>query len=229
MLIGGLQKFSLIDYPKKIAAIVFTQGCSFLCHFCHNPSLVIKEQFTPPLSEKDFFSFLEKRKNKLEGVVISGGEPTLQKDLIEFIKKIKNFGFLVKLDTNGTNPEVLKFLIEKKLIDYIAMDIKASFKNYEKVIGRKINLENIKKSIKLIMDSEIDYEFRTTLVKNLHTKEDVLEILKSIKGSKVYILQSFRKEITLNPKFSSYSAFSDEEMQDFKKKALQCNNICRIR
>ncbi|NGX34609.1 MAG: 7-carboxy-7-deazaguanine synthase [Candidatus Anoxychlamydiales bacterium] len=229
MLIGGLQKFSLINYPKKAAAVIFTQGCSFLCHYCHNPELVIKDEFNTPLNEEDIFSFLEKRQNQLDAVVISGGEPTLQNNLIDFIKKIKKLNFLVKLDTNGINPNVIKNLLDLKLLDYIAMDLKAPLEKYPKVTNKDFSSEGIEESIKIIISSNIDYEFRSTLVKNLHEKEDIEKMALSIKNAKLYILQKFVSKVTLNPTYSKKKAFSDEDMLDMKKSALTHVKKCFIR
>jgi pyruvate formate lyase activating enzyme len=215
MLIGGLQKFSLIDYPNKIAAIVFTQGCYFRCRYCHNPSLIEKNSKNT-IDEKTFFSFLEKRKDKLDAVVITGGEPTIHKDLKDFIKKIKDLNFLVKLDTSGVNPTILEELINENFLDYIAMDIKASFENYKKITQREIDINKIKKSISLIINSKVDHEFRTTLVDNLHVLDDVKNIAKLIKNSKRYILQRFRPKITLDPTLKNYNTFSDDVFYNLK-------------
>ncbi len=197
MLIGGLQKMTLIDYPGKVAATVFTAGCNFRCSFCHNPELVLASQFTVRSGKqnekqiKEFFEFLKTRQGKLDGVCITGGEPTLQPDLVEFIAKIKKLGFAVKLDSNGTRPDILKELFEKKIIDYVAMDIKASLKNYQKVCGTKIDLEKIKLSIDLIKNSGIDYEFRTTVVPGLHTVEEFEDVAEWLLGSRRYIVQKY--------------------------------------
>jgi len=165
MRLGGYQKLTLIDYPGKIATTVFTVGCSFRCPFCHNPELVLPDHFPAPNKmEKEFFEFLKKRKGKIQGVCITGGEPTIQPDIIAFIKKVKKMGFLVKLDSNGTRPDILKKVIDGKLVDFIAMDIKNSLKKYSKTVGTKVDIERIKLSIELIMNSGIDYEFRTTVV-----------------------------------------------------------------
>ena len=150
MKIGSLQKLTLLDYPKKLACIIFFQGCPFRCHFCYNKSLVLKELFTPSIKEEEVFNFLKKRKNLLQAVVLSGGEPTMQKDLIPFIRKIKELNFKVKLDTMGIYPEKIKKLLNLKLVDYIAMDIKAPLKKYKNVINIDVKEESIKKSIKLI-------------------------------------------------------------------------------
>lgn len=229
MLIGGLQKFSLINYPKKTSALIFTQGCSFLCQYCHNPELVLKKKFQAPIDEDTVLSFLKKRQNQLDAVVITGGEPTLQKDLITFIKKIKELNFLLKLDTNGIHPKIIKKLLDENLLDYIAMDIKAPLDKYKLITQLDLGLNLIEKSINLIMASNIDYEFRTTLVKNLHAIEDIEKMSKLIKGAKKYYLQRFIPKVTLNPILSNYSAFSDEEMLRMQKISLKHVKNCFIR
>jgi len=166
MRIGGLQKFSFIDYPNKTAAIIFTQGCNFKCAYCHNPELVYSDMFQVPMPEEQVFAFLESRKSQLDAVVITGGEPTLQQDLIEFIKRVKNMGFLVKLDTNGSNPVMLEQIINQNLVNFIAMDIKAPFDKYNSVCCVPVNIDNIKRSINLIKNSGIDFLFRTTYDKS---------------------------------------------------------------
>jgi pyruvate formate lyase activating enzyme len=180
MIIGGLQKVSLIDYPGKISAVVFTQGCNFNCFYCHN-KLLLDRNVPARVTEETFFDFLEKRKEKLDAVVISGGEPTIQPDLILFIKKIKRLGYLVKLDTNGSNPDILERIIIENLVDYIAMDIKTSYLDYERVTQmRFVDTEKISKSINLIKNSKIEYEFRTTLAtgveENLRKIKEMLDV-----------------------------------------------------
>jgi len=189
-IIGGIQKTTLTDFPKKVAAIVFTQGCNFRCGYCHNPELL---NFTSTEQYKisDFIEFLKTRKGKLDGVVITGGEPTLQTGLYDFIKEIKSLGFSVKLDTNGTNPDILKKLINDCLLDYIAMDIKAPLEKYDFITGVNVNIENIKKSIKLIIESNVDYEFRTTVLKSQLSYDDFEKIGQLLSGAKRYYLQKF--------------------------------------
>jgi pyruvate formate lyase activating enzyme len=234
MLIGGLQKLTLIDYPGKIACTVFTVGCNFRCHFCHNPELIDPAKFklSEIIEEKTFFDFLGSRSGLLDGVCITGGEPTLYPDLSEFIKKIKALGFLVKLDTNGTNPEMLKALLAEKLIDYIAMDIKTAPQKdlYEKVTSAAVDFENIKKSIEIIMQSGLEYEFRTTVVPGLHQKEDILKIAGFIKGAKKYYLQQFRAgEKIFNPEFREIKSYPADFLQELRKKIKDNFEICEVR
>jgi len=192
MRIGGLQKTTLIDYPKKIATTVFLAGCNFRCHFCHNPELVFPSGIgAGMISEKDFFLFLDKRKGKLEGVCITGGEPTLQKDLLHFMRKIKKRGFLIKLDTNGSRPDILRLAFKEKLLDFVAMDIKNSLEKYSATVGVKMDVRRIKLSVDLIRNSGIDYEFRTTVAPRLHFSKDLLAIAQWLKGSKKYVLQKY--------------------------------------
>ena len=224
MEIGGLEKSTLIDYPGRVAATVFLLGCNFRCPFCYSSELVLPEKILkqPRIPEKVFFDFLKERQGLLDGVVICGGEPTINKDLPAFIKKIKNLGFLVKLDTNGSNPEMLKDLIDKKLINYVAMDIKAPLKKekYEMATGTKINLEKIKKSIKILKRGKVDYEFRSTILPRVHTKEDVVNIAKWIRGAEVYYLQQFRPEKTIDPEYEKCKPFSQKDAQEIQK---ECN------
>lgn len=192
MKIMGLQKLTLLDFPGKTACTVFTAGCNFRCPFCHNASLVTHIEDAPSLTEEEFFKFLKKRQGILDGVCITGGEPTLQPDLEEFITKIKDLGYEVKLDTNGYNPEILKRLIEKGLLNYVAMDIKNSPSSYGKTVGiESFNLSPIEESIDILKNNDVDYEFRTTVVKELHTPEDIVNIGKWISGAKKYFLQGF--------------------------------------
>ena len=188
MKISGLQKVSLVDYDGQIATTIFTSGCNFACPFCHNSGLVKGTE--PEIPTSEILDYLKKRQNVLTAVCISGGEPTLHKDLPEFISKIKELGYLVKLDTNGTNLPMLKFLVENKLIDYVAMDIKNSFENYSKTIGVE-NKINLKDTIEYLMTCGIDYEFRTTLIKNYHSAQDIQNIAQNISGAKKYFLQKF--------------------------------------
>ena len=191
MIIRGLQKTTLLDYPGCVAATVFLGGCNFRCPFCHNMNLVLGEDAAEYRSE-EVFDFLKKRKGILDGVCVTGGEPTLYSDINPFIKQIKEMGYKVKLDTNGTKPEVIEELLYNNLLDYIAMDIKGSADKYKDCCGvNDCDMSKIKESIGIIMDSGIDYEFRTTLVKELHDEQTFTKGCELIKGAKKYYLQPF--------------------------------------
>jgi pyruvate formate lyase activating enzyme len=229
MKISGLQKTSLLDYPDKVSAIIFTQGCGFRCGYCHNPELipVAKEG---GFGTEEILEFLKKRKKVLDAIVITGGEPTLQKDLPEFIQAVKNLGYLVKLDTNGTNPEMLEKLIKKKLIDYIAMDIKAPLRGYDRVTQVKVDKERIKKSIKLIMKSGLDYEFRSTILPQLHTSQDIKAMARMIKGAKKYYLQTFLNQGKIWDKsLAAAQAFSSKEMRELARACSEFVEKCEVR
>jgi pyruvate formate lyase activating enzyme len=215
MKIKGFIKTTFIEYPGKIASMIFLPGCNFRCSFCFNPELILESDKIEDVNEREVFEFLEKQKKWIDAVVISGGEPTLHKDLIDFIKKIKKIGFLVRIYTNGSNPEVLEKLIDEKLIDSVAMDIKAPLTEggYEKVTNTKEFLKNVKESISLIMNSGLGYEFRTTVVPGLHSDEDIEEIAKYIKGAELFVLQKFLPENALDSKLKKLKTQTDEEMQ----------------
>ena len=194
MEIHGFQKLTLLDYPEHIAATVFTGGCNFRCPFCQNGDLVVNPAGQPLISEAEVFATLRKRRGVLQGVCITGGEPTLQKDLREFILKVKELGYLVKLDTNGYRPEVLGSLLEENLLDYVAMDVKASLENYTKAAGCPgLDIEKIQRSIALLKGSKIPYEFRTTVVKGLHTVEEFEKVGEMLVGAKAYYLQGYQE------------------------------------
>ena len=191
MHICGYQKTTLLDYPGHVAATIFTGGCNFRCPFCHNSDLIFHP--TSHISQEEIFAFLEKRKNILSGICITGGEPTLQPDLVQFMEKVRTLGYKIKLDTNGYRPEIISDLLNKKLLDYIAMDIKAGYSNYSKVCDiNNFNIETIKNSISIIENSGIDYEFRTTVVKELHSKQDFEEISGMLSAKSPYYIQSFK-------------------------------------
>lgn len=214
MKISGFQKLTLVDYPGLTSCIVFTQGCNFRCPFCHNSSL-INDNSDSSVDEQEFFDYLDKRKNVLDGVCITGGEPLLQSDLESFITKIKEKGYKVKLDTNGSNPIKLKSLIDKNLLDYIAMDIKNNFTKYDETSGIKVNIDSIKKSIEIIKSSKVDYEFRTTIVKELHTLEDLKDILEYIGSECKYYIQNYKDCESVLKK--GLSGFEDSELLEIKK------------
>ncbi len=199
MKIGGFQPFSLSDFPDCVSAIVFTQGCNFRCPFCHNPSLVLPELFLPPIPEETIFTFLNERKNKLDGIVITGGEPTIQSDLIEFVKKIKELGYKVKLDTNGSNPEVVEKLIKHNLINYFALDIKAPWHKYAHLTGVETDIEAIKKTLMILLHSSIPCDFRLTYAKPLLNDEDIQEVQSYLPPNRSLTIQKFIQKNVLNP------------------------------
>lgn len=228
MLIKGLEKLSLLDYPNKICAVIFVAGCNFRCPYCQNPDLIHHREL-PEIDEEKLLTWLKKRKKWLDGVCITGGEPTLYKDLPKFLKKIKQMGFLIKLDTNGTNPEMLRALIDANLLDYIAMDIKAPLEKYKDVVNSNVDLNKIQKSVDIIRGSKIDYEFRTTIVPGLLSAGDVLTICNWLKGSKRFYIQQFRPMITLDKKYESVSPYTREELETFGKIAKPFFTICGVR
>lgn len=200
---------TLIDYPGKIAATVFTAGCNFRCPFCHNPELVELDPEDMPIfreQEEKFFTFLEGRKGLLDGVCITGGEPTVQADIIPFMRKLKEMGFLVKLDSNGTNPDILAQVFDEGLADYIAMDIKNGPDRYHEAVGTAVDMDKIRESIRLIMGNGIGYEFRTTVVPGIHTEKDFEEVAKLIEGAKRYYIQVFRDGKVLSPGDARFKA-----------------------
>ncbi len=215
MKIGGLQKLTLIDYPGKVAATVFLVGCNFRCPYCHNPELVSPElvERQSQIKESDFFKFLDERIGFLDGVCITGGEPTIHSDLPKFIQNIKKRGFLVKLDTNGSNSEMLEDLIKDDLVDFIAMDIKTSILKYNKVRAKN-KISQVQKSINIIKNSGKDYEFRITVVPGIVDEKDIEEIGKWLKGAKKIVLQQFRPKKTLNSSFKNIKPYS---LQNLKK------------
>ena len=248
MLIGGVQELTTLDFPGRLAAVVFTLGCNFRCGYCHNPQFVDEEQIKGMVKglpdgrqgvvpEEVFFKFLEKRKGKLEGVCISGGEPTLQPDILEFARKIKSMGFLVKLDTHGTMSGVLEKMIAEKVVDFFAMDIKTSLSRYGEFLAVKPpiggltakNLDEIKKSKDIIQNSGLPYEFRTTAVKGKHTKEIFKEIGEWLKGAEAYFIQNFRNKKTLAEEYKKKEGFSEKELAEFKKLMGKYVKNCGIR
>lgn len=230
MIIGGFQSFSLIDYPDKISAIVFTQGCNFRCPYCHNPELIdtIRSR-SDRFKEEEILSFLERRQGKLEAVTITGGEPLLQAGLEGFLLKVKGLGYLAKLDTNGSFPQRLEKILESKTVDYIAMDIKTSLDKYESVVRKKVETAQILKSIRLIMDSGLDYEFRTTVVKPFFEKDDFIKIGQLVKDCRLYVLQGFVSSKMLDDECLDMHSYSDEELASFKQIMEGFVQRCTIR
>ena len=234
MIIAGLQKTTLIDYPDKIACVVFLAGCNFRCPWCYSSELVLPLKIVkqPRISEQEFFNFLNQRKGLLDGVVICGGEPTINKELPKFIEKIKSLGFFVKLDTNGSSPAMLKDLVNSRLVDYVAMDIKSSPNNpiYKDILCEGINFSDIEESVSFLKNSSIDFEFRTTAVNSIHKEGEFLEIANWIGGKNIkYYLQNFRAEKTIDPEFEKVKPFSEEYLKGVVKEISPKFKDCRVR
>lgn len=214
MTINGMQKLTLLDYPGNVACLIFTQGCNFRCPFCHNSGLLDMNNNCEKIDEKEVFKYLEKRRGLLDGVCISGGEPLLQKDIEDFIRKVKDLGYKVKLDTNGSSPKKLKQLIEDGLIDYVAMDIKNDFLNYDRTAGMCTNIDNIKKSIEIIENSNIEYEFRTTIVKQFHDVGKLEKIIQYIGPNARYYIQNYQDCSSVLQR--GLNGFDNEELLNIK-------------
>jgi len=225
----GLKRMSLVDYPGKVSAIVFTGGCNFRCPWCYVRDLVLNYNTLPKISEKYVLNYLKSNEKWIDALVISGGEATIHKELPDFIKKVKGIGFMVGLETNGSNPVMLKFLIRNRLIDYVEMDVKAPLSNYElyrKMTGAPgLDIGLIKKSINIIMKSKIKYAFRTTVVPTLLKENDVVKIAKEIKGARMYYLQQFKPmDSVIDKKFMNVKPYSIKTLTDLKKKCKRYVN-----
>ncbi|MBI2444376.1 MAG: anaerobic ribonucleoside-triphosphate reductase activating protein [Candidatus Magasanikbacteria bacterium] len=240
MLISGIQKFTLLDFPDRTACIVFTPGCDFRCGYCHNPEFVLPEQIAKLrpsfIPEAVFFNFLSERRGQgepgvpwLEGVVITGGEPTLQPDLLPFMRRLKDLGLAVKLDTNGNRPAVIAAALSAGLLDYIALDVKTSLPHYPALVGPLVKPENIAESIRLIKDSSIPYEFRSTLIKEAHSDIILQEMGELIAGAKLLYLQQFRPGITLKSEFAGYHPFTLEELEQIAERLRSNVQEVRVR
>ena len=215
MQIAGFEKNTLLDYPGKVASTIFTYGCNMRCGYCHNPELVIEPLNKDSLIPEEYIiEYFKKRKGLIDALVITGGEPTLQIDLIPFIKKIKNMGMFVKLDTNGSYPKKIEKILNENIVDYWAMDIKYPIRGYH---GNNTDLKKIKEGIKLIKEKSRDYEFRATFVKGLHNMEDVENIGKLIKGGKNFYIQNFRAGKTVDPELSNKNSFTEDELVKIKQ------------
>lgn len=212
MLILGLTKTTLLDYPGHVASTVFTGGCNFRCPFCHNGPFVLNPAGESPVSREEIFEHLLKRKNVLDGVCITGGEPTIQADLPIFVRRIKDMGYSVKLDTNGANPGVLRKLVEEGMVDYVAMDMKNSYSKYIMTTGcTRKSLEMVMESASFLMEGRVPYEFRTTVVRELHNAEDFKEIATQISGADHWYIQSFKDSDNVID--HSFSAYTKEELE----------------
>lgn len=226
MKIAGFDKLSLLNYPDLVSATVFTNGCNFLCPYCQNSALVLDAKDNELIPEEEVLDYLKERRKLLDGVCVTGGEPTIQKDLVEFIRKIKNLGLKVKLDTNGSHPEVIKELLDLGLVDYIAMDIKTVFSKYNEVANRKVDTDALRSSIELIKNSNIDYEFRTTVVKAFVSYEDLIFILDYL-NCKKYYLQKF--EDRQSNIVYHLDAYSDDELKEIYSSLKEKYDFIKIR
>ena len=221
MLISGLQKTTLLDYPGCVACTVFTGGCNFRCPFCHNSSLVLPERIAGGMEEDELMAFLKKRVGVLDGVAITGGEPLLHKDMPRFLGKIKELGFKIKLDSNGSFPELLEEIVKANLVDRVAMDIKNSPELYGKTVGlESFDIKNVERSKNFLLEGRVDYEFRTTAVKGLHTESSIREAAKWIEGAKEYYLQQFKDSGDILD-LKGLGAFDEEEMKKLKLAAAE--------
>jgi pyruvate formate lyase activating enzyme len=221
MQIKGLVKTSIVDYPGRVATVVFVGGCNFRCPYCQNADLVLRPESLPDIEVKDVLRLLAERQGFVDGVVITGGEPTLQADLADFIQEVKALGLAVKLDTNGYQPHSLQRLLQKGLLDYVAMDAKGPLEKYSLVAGRRIDTKRIEDSIQLLLSSEIEYEFRTTVAPGMVAVEDIDAVAQSIAGARRYVLQQFQPSSTIAPQFTTmdpYPAAVLEEMADAARK-----------
>lgn len=225
--IAGLQKLTLLDFPGRVACTVFLGGCNLRCPFCHNASLVIPHGEAPHMDEEAFFSFLSKRRGILDGVCVTGGEPLLYPDLPDFLARIRELGFLVKLDTNGTLPHRLAPILEARGVDYVAMDVKNALPRYSAAVGVDVDVEKIAQSMALIKQSGIAHEFRTTVVKGIHTETDIVEMAQTV-GDSPYFLQGFIDSGDLIDG-AALSAFSKEEMAALLAAALPFAPLCQLR
>jgi pyruvate formate lyase activating enzyme len=228
MRISGLQKVTLLDYPGLVACTVFAPGCNFRCPFCHNSVLVVDPSKADNIPLDEFFSLLEKRKGILDGVCITGGEPLLQNDLEDFIRKIRSLGFKVKLDSNGYSPEKLKSLIDKGLLDFVAMDIKNSLEKYGMTVGIKnFDPKPILESIALLKEDKVGYEFRTTAVREFHTKDDFRKIAQMIQGCHSYFIQNFKDSgAVIAP---NLHGFDKDTLEEFRSVMLEAHIPCELR
>ena len=226
MKFAGIMKQSLVDYPGKVAAVLFTRGCNFCCPFCHNAHLVIKPHNPPPALEmQEILTFLRKHSGFLDAVVVSGGEPTLYPGLPEAFREFKALGYFTKIDTNGTNPTMLKQMLDEGLLDYVAMDMKAplEFKKYANTVGSLTSGEffNVRNSINLLRQVTVRAEFRTTVVPSLHSEDDIVEIARYLKGSKIYTLQQFNPSVTLDAGFGNVIPYSRDQMQEIAQRCRE--------
>lgn len=229
MRIGGFQRFSLCDYPGEAAAIIFTLGCNYRCRYCHNPELVIPERYAEEIPLSDVMGFLERRRGQLRAVTITGGEPTLQSDLLDVMRAIKALGYLVKLDTNGSRPSVLAAVLKEGLADYVAMDVKAPLDRYGQVTGLRPREERLKECVSLILRSGVAHEFRTTVAKGVTTQDDLRGIASELHGASRYFLQKFVPTKHVDESMGTAESFSDSELGALAKELTAHVAFCGVR
>ncbi|MDX2111796.1 MAG: anaerobic ribonucleoside-triphosphate reductase activating protein [Verrucomicrobiota bacterium] len=217
MRIGGFNKSSLTDYPGQTAAVIFTQGCNWRCPFCHNPSLVIPAQYSDEIPEERIMANLTRRKGRLAAVVVTGGEPTLQGDLLPFLEKLKKLDLLIKLDTNGSRPEILREVVRRHLVDYLAMDIKAPLANYAEACGVRLDVECVRTSLWIVKNSGLPHELRTTVIPGLHTVQEIRELGQLVQGAQRFVVQEFLSDSTLRPEYKGRVAFTRKTLADMEK------------
>ena len=227
--IKGIQKLSLIDYPGKLCATIFLGGCNLRCPYCYNVRLVLEPENLKTIPEQDVLDLLSERKGFLDGICVGGGEPTIHEELPVFLSKVKRLNFLVKIDTNGSIPKMLKRLINEGIVDYIAMDVKAPLKKYRENIRAEVDTDAMKESIRLIRASNIDYEFRTTVVPSLIDGEDLVEIAKMLESSKRFAIQQFRPERTLDESFRGVAPYPLEKLEEFRQRIRPFFKECKLR
>jgi len=227
--IKGVQRLSLIDYPGKLCATVFVGGCNFRCPYCYNVSLVLEPEKLRTIPEKEILDFLSERRGFLHGICVGGGEPTIHGELPAFLSKVKGLNFLVKVDTNGSRPKMLRRLINEGLVDYIAMDVKAPLRKYGETVRVEVNIDNIEESIGLIKASGIDYEFRITAVPGLTDEEDLMEIAQILESSKRFVIQQFRPGRTLDESFKGITPYSLERLNGFRQGMTPFFKECKLR
>ncbi len=229
MKIGGLQKTSLLEYPGRLCAVVFTRGCNLRCPYCHNPELVLPNRYTPLIPQEKVLAFLQSRRKYLNAVAVTGGEPCLQRGLLGFLRAVRHLGYSLKLDTNGCFPEVLAALLEEGLLDYISMDIKAPLAKYEQTAAAPVDRSGIRKSISLVLKSGVDHEFRTTVVASQLTGADLESIGRLINGARRYFLQKFVPSKTVNEDFLREKTYSAAEFDKFRRAMHPYVKECRVR
>lgn len=229
MIISGLQKTTFIDYPGKIATTIFLAGCNFRCPFCHNRNLVLNEKWLQKISPEEVLGYLKDRRKYLGGVCVTGGEPLIYNDIVSFIAAVKKLELAVKLDTNGTNPRLLKELYDQKLVDYVAFDIKASLEKYNEVSGVNVDAHKIKESIKMVMEREVAYEFRSTILPRFHPQLEIEKMAQLVKGARLYYLQNFVPRNTLDQSFMNERSYTSAEMKALAEVVGRYVEKCRVR